>query len=174
MTETTNGEQNNMTETTDGEQIEIWQEELAQVLADQQWRRALQLCSWLRYALWQQGRSDPEVEQAQRQAKEALAEQMTRERTQQERDAEYLRQQRQIMRRIISGDWEQAMDSIEVLFQDRTNRKAAVHLLDELKLRLGRRLDSQYRKMDQRLAALGRRFDELMEQVCGDLPINKR
>ncbi len=163
-----------MTETTDGEQVEIWKEELTQSLADQQWRHAIQLCSWLRYALWQQGRSDPGVEQAQRQAKEALAEQMTRERTQQERDEEYLRQRRQIMRQIIAGDWEQAMDSIEVFVQDRTNRTAAVHLLQELKMRLGRRLNPQYRKMDLRLAALGRRFDELTEQVYGDLPMNEQ
>ena len=64
-----------MAETTTREQIEAWREELGLAVTGQQWRRALQLCSWLRYALWQQGRSDPEVEQVQRQAKAALAEQ---------------------------------------------------------------------------------------------------
>jgi hypothetical protein len=61
------------------EQIEMWKAELALAMADARWRRALQLCSWLRFSLRQQGLSDPEMEQARQQAKEHLAETVTRE-----------------------------------------------------------------------------------------------
>jgi hypothetical protein len=152
-------------ETTTREQIEAWREELAQAVAGQQWRRALQLCSWLRYALWQQGGSDPEVEQVQRQAKAALAEQVAREKTQQKRDEERWRLRREIMQQIISGDWEQALDSIEAFHQDGANRQGTIHLLQELEKRLGSMLRPKYRQMDQRAAVLGRRFDQLVEQV---------
>ena len=80
-----------MAETTTGEQIEIWREELSVAMTGQQWRRALQLCSWLRYALDQQERSDPVVEQMHRRAKEALAEQVTQERAQQACQEEHRR-----------------------------------------------------------------------------------
>jgi len=76
------GVQGNVPKTTTGEQIEIWKKELATAMAGQQWRRALQFCSWLRYALRQQGLSDPEVEQVQRRAKEALAEKVIKEKPQ--------------------------------------------------------------------------------------------
>jgi hypothetical protein len=152
-------------ETTTREQIEAWREELAQAVAGQQWRRALQLCSWLRYALWQQGRSDPEVEQVQRQAKAAWAEHVAREKTQQERDEEHWRLRRKIMQQIISGDWEQALDSIEAFHQDGANRQGTIRLLEELEKRLGSMLRPKYRQMDQRAAVLGRRFDQLVEQV---------
>lgn len=161
-------EQDSVTETTSGEQIEIWKEELTRAMAGQQWRRALQLCSWLRYALWQQGRSDLEVEGAQRQAKDALAEQVTREETQQGRDEEHRRQRRQIMHQIVAGDWEQALDSIEAFYRDRASQREAVHLLQELKRRLGSRLNAKYRHLDRRSAALGLRFDRLAKQIHGD------
>ncbi len=147
------------------EQIEVWKKELPRAMADQRWRRALQLCSWLRYALWQQGCSDPGVEQVQRQAKEALVEQVSREKTQQERDEERLQLRRKIMQQIVSGNWEQALDSIEVFYQDEADQQETISLLRELKPRLGNMLNSEYRRMDRRAAALGRRFDELMEQV---------
>lgn len=154
-----------MTETTAGEQIEIWKKELAIAMADEQWRRALQLCSWLRYTLRQQELSDPEVEEAHRQAKEALAEQVIREKTQQEREGRHRRLRRQTMYQIVSGDWEQALDSIEALYQDGANRQEVIHLLQELKARWPTTQTPKYRQADQRAAALGRRFDELVERV---------
>ncbi|NIM04187.1 MAG: hypothetical protein GTN65_00870 [Armatimonadetes bacterium] len=80
------GFQDNVTETTSGKQVKIWKEELAIAMADRQWRRALQLCSWLRYTLRQQELSDAEAEEAHRQAKEALARQVVREEAQQVRE----------------------------------------------------------------------------------------
>ena len=160
-----------MTETATGEQIEIWKKELAVAMADQQWRLALKLCSWLRYALSQQTLSDPEVEEVHRQAKEALAEQVTRERTEHEREEERERRLRRlprtVMRQIISADWDGALDSIEALYQDGANRQEAIRLLQELKLRMATLLSPTYRQMDQRAAALGKRFDELVERVSG-------
>ena len=38
----------NMTKTTPQEQIDDWKAESVSAIADQKWRRALQLCSWLR------------------------------------------------------------------------------------------------------------------------------
>lgn len=154
-----------MTETTAGEQVEIWKKELAIAMADEQWRRALQLCSWLRYTLRQQELSDPEVEKAHRQAKEALAEQVVREKAQQEREERHRRLRRQTMYQIVSGDWDQALDSIEALYQDGANRQEAIHLLQELKVHLPTMLTPKYRQTDQRAAALGRRFDELVERI---------
>ena len=116
------GVKDNVTETMAEEQIEIWKKELAIAMADGQWRRALQLCSWLRYTLRQQELSDPEVEEAHRQAKEGLAEQVIREKAQQEREERHRRLRRQTMYQIISGEWDQALDSIEALYQDGANR----------------------------------------------------
>jgi hypothetical protein len=154
-----------VTETTAEEQIEIWKKELAIAMADGQWRRALQLCSWLRYTLRQQELSDPEVEEAHRQAKEGLAEQVIREKAQQEHEERHRRLRRQTMDQIIFGDWDQALDSIEALYQDGANRQEAIHLLQELKARLATLLSPKFRQVDQRAAALGRRFDELVERV---------
>jgi len=134
----------------------------------EQWRLALNLCSWLRYALSQQGLSDPEVEEVHRRAKEALAEQVTRERTEHEREEERERRLlRTVMRQIISADWDGALDSIEVLYQDGANREEAIRLLLELKGRIATLLSPKYRQADQRAAALGKRFDELVERVGG-------
>ena len=68
-----------MAQTTNREQIDVWKKELAEAMDSQQWQLALKLCSWLRYALHQQDLSDPEVEEAHRQAKEALARQVIEE-----------------------------------------------------------------------------------------------
>jgi len=149
------------------EQIEIWKKELAIAIADEQWRLALKLCSWLRSTLRQQELSDPEVEAAHRQAKEGLAEQVIREKAQQEREERHRRLQQQTMYQIISGDREQALDSIEALYQDGANRQETIHLLQELKARLPTMLTPKYRQADQRAAALARRFDELVERVGG-------
>ena len=155
-----------MPKTTTGEQIEIWKKELATAMAGQQWRRALQFCSWLRYALRQQGLSDPEVEQVQRRAKEALAEKVIKEKVQQEREGKHRQLRRQTMHQIATGDWHQALDSIEALYQDGANRQEAIDLLQNLKARMAIILRSpKYQQMDRRAAALSRRFDELVERV---------
>ena len=159
------GVKDNVTETMAEEQIEIWKKELAIAMADGQWRRALQLCSWLRYTLRQQELSDPEVEEAHRQAKEGLAEQVIREKAQQEREERHRRLRRQTMYQIISGEWDQALDSIEALYQDGANRPETIHLLQELKARLATLLSPKFRQADQRASALGRRLDELVERV---------
>ena len=161
------GFQDNVTETTSGKQVKIWKEELSIAMADRQWRRALQLCRWLRYTLRQQESSDPEVEEAHRQAKEALARQIVRESAQQERERRHQRLRHQARYQIIYGDWDQALDSIEALYQDGANRQEASDLLQELKVRLAPLLAPTFRRMDRRTAALGERFDELEERVQG-------
>jgi len=149
-----------LTETRAEEQIEIWKDELATAMADEQWRLALQLCSWLRYTLRQQELSDPEVEQAQRQAKEGLAEQVIREKGQQEHEGRGRQLQRQAMHEILSGDWDRALDLIEALYQHGVNRQEVIHLLQELKNRLPSMSIAEYRQRHQRV-------DELVERVGG-------
>lgn len=156
-----------MTETTTGKQIEDWKTELALAMANRQWRRALQLCSWLRYTLEQQERSDPEVEQMHRQAKEALAEQVTQERAQQARQKEHRRLRLMAMNQSASGTWMQALDSIEALYQHEASREEALSLLQALKIRLSDRLFATYRQKDPKAAALARRFNEVLDQVRG-------
>lgn len=166
-----------MTETTNGEQIDTWKKELSTAMADQQWRLALKFCSWLRYALSLQGRSDPEVEEAHQQAKEALAKQIAREKTQQEQEREHHERERRLrneaMHQIISGNLDGALDSIESLCQDRANHREAIHLLQEFKSRSATMLSPTYRQMDQRAAVLGKRFDELVEQAGGSPLLSK-
>lgn len=154
-----------MSETTIGEQIEIWKEELVLAMTSQQWRRALQLCSWLRYTLRQQELSDPEVEEAHRRAKEALAGQVIREKAQRERKARYRQRRREIMYQIIARQWEQALDSIDAFCADGATPREAFDLLQELKARSAALLSSKHRQVNQRAAALGQRFDELWERV---------
>jgi alkanesulfonate monooxygenase SsuD/methylene tetrahydromethanopterin reductase-like flavin-dependent oxidoreductase (luciferase family) len=149
-----------LTETRTEEQTEIWKNELAIAMADEQWRLALKLCSWLRYILGQQELPDPEVEQAQRQAKEGLAEQVIREKAQQEREERRRRLQRQAMYQILSGDWDRALDLIEALYQHGANRQEVIHLLQELKKRLPTMSIPEYRQR-------GQRVDELVERVGG-------
>jgi hypothetical protein len=150
-----------MDETTAEERIEAWKDELELAMADQQWRRALQLCSWLRYALWQTELSDPLVEAAHHQVKEELVRQVDREKSQQRHKGE-LRQQRDgIMRQIASGRNEQALDSIAVLHQDGADRQMVIHLLQEIRTRMGRVLGPNYRRVNRRAALLGSRLDEL-------------
>lgn len=160
-----------MTETADGEQIDTWKKELATAMADQQWRLALKFCSWLRYALSQQGLSDPDVEEAHQQAKEALVKQIAREKTLQEREEEHEERHQRLrseaMHRIVSGDWGGALDSIETLYQGKADRREAIHLLQELKVRTATLLSPTYRQRDERAAALGKRFDALVERVGG-------
>jgi len=152
-------------ETTTGEQIKIWKEELAIATADQQWRRALQLCSWLRYAMQQQGLSAPEVEEAHCRAKEALIKQVASEKTQREHRARHRQQQSEIMYQIIAGQWEQALDSVDAFCADGATPREAFGLLQELKARSATLLSSKHRQVNRRAAALGQRFDELWERV---------
>ncbi len=160
-----------MTETTDGEQIDAWKKELVTAMADQQWRLALKLCSWLRYTLSQQGGSDPKVEEAHQQAKEALSRQIAGEKTQRGREEELEERHQRLrsgaMHQIVSGDWGGALDSIETLYQGQADRHEAIHLLQELKARTVTLLSPTYRQRDERAAALGKRFDALVERVGG-------
>jgi hypothetical protein len=154
-----------MSEMTAEEQIVAWKEELAPAMADQQWRHALQLCSWLRYALWQQGSSDPQVDEAHRRAKEGLAEQVDREKDKSKHTADLRRRRDGIMQQIATAQWSQALSSIDAFLQDGAGRDEIRHLLKELQTRMGRILGLQYRQMDRRAAALGRRFDDLEERT---------
>jgi hypothetical protein len=156
-----------MDEMTAEEKIEAWKVELEMAMADQQWRRALQLCSWLRYALWQKELSDPQVEAAHRQAKEGLAKQVDRERSQQRQKGEQRQRRDGIMQQIASGQNEQALDSIAILHQDGADRQVVIHLLQELRARMGRLLGPNYRRTNRRAARLGNRFDELETRARG-------
>jgi hypothetical protein len=147
-----------VTQTTTEEQTETWKGELAIAMADAQWRRALQLCSWLRFTLGQQGLSDPEVEQAQRQAKERLTETVMREKARKRRDERYRQVRRRAMNLILSGSWIRALNVIEVLHEHGANRQEVMHLLQELKNRLPTKTIAEYRQRAQRV-------DELMERI---------
>ena len=149
--------------------MDIWKKDLALAMADRQWRHALQLCSWLRYALRQRElSSDPEVEQARRQAKEELAQQVIGERAQQERQVRHQQLQHQIVYQIASADWDQAMDSIEYLYQDGTGSREVTGLLEELEARMAIILRApKYQQMNRRAAALSKRFNELAEKIGG-------
>lgn len=149
------------------EQIEAWEDNLALAMADQQWRRALQLCSWLRYALGQQESSDPQVEKAHQQAKEGLAEQLVQEKRQERDREEHRRRRGAIIEQIAAGRNGQALDSIEILHQEGASRAEIIQLLKELKMHMGRVLSPRYRQANRRAAALGNRFDELEARARG-------
>jgi len=157
-----------VTTTTTSEQIEDWGTELALAMVDEQWRRALQLCSWLRYALEQQERSDPEVEQMHRRAKKALAEQVAQEKAQRADQKQHRRLRLTARRQTASGTWAQALDSIELFYQNGASQKEALGLLQELKTRLSDRLLPIHQQLDPKAAALARRFNELLDQVRSD------
>jgi hypothetical protein len=150
------------------EQIDTWERELTGAMDSQQWRRALQLCSWLRHTLAQQDRSDPEVEQMHRRAKEGLAEQVTRDRAQRARQTEHRRLQLAAMSQTASGTWMQALGSIEVFYQNGASQQEALDLLQALKKRLSDRLHPTYLQINPKAAAVARRFDELLDQVGSD------
>lgn len=158
-----------MTETTTtGKQIEDWKTKLALAMDNQRWRRALQLCSWLRYALGQQERSDPVVEQMHRRAKEALAKQVTQERAQQARQRDHRLLRVLAMNQIASGTWMQALDSIEAFYQNGAGQQEALGLLQELKGRLSNRSFPTSRHQDPRATALVQRFNQVLAQVRSD------
>ena len=157
-----------MTKTTTSKQIEDWKTELALAMVNLQWRRALQLCSWLRYALEQQDHSDPEVEQMHHRAKEALAEQVAQERAQRARQKEHRRLRRTAMDQIVSGTWMQALDSIEALYRSGASQEETLDLLRELKIHLSDRLFTTHWRQDPKAAELARHFNAILGQVRGD------
>ena len=165
MTAVEEKEQDSMDELTAMEQIEAWKEQLALATADEQWRHALQLCSWLRYALWQQELSDPQVDESHRLAKAGLAGLVNKEKSQQRHKEAQRRRRDAIMQQIATAQWSQALDSIDAFHQDGAGRKELDHLLKELETRMGRVLGLQYRQMNRRAGLLGRRFDELEERA---------
>ena len=157
-----------MAEITTEEQIHIWKEELAVTMTSRQWKRALQLCSWLRYALEQRGHSDPEVEQMHGQAKEALAEQVTRERAERVDQREHRRLRRMTSHQINSRTWMQALDSIEALYQSTDDQQETLGLLQHLDEHLTDRLFPAQLQEGTRAAALRLRYAELVERVRAD------
>jgi transcription initiation factor TFIIIB Brf1 subunit/transcription initiation factor TFIIB len=154
-----------MPKMTSQEQIEDWETELASASAEQKWRRALQLCSWLRYALDQQGRSDPEVERIHDQAKKALAEQVSRERAQQARLRQRQHSRRVGTNQIILGNWLQALDAIEAFYQSGASQEETFDLLKTLQDRLADRLNSAQQPTGAQATELRQRFSKLLEQV---------
>ena len=70
------------------------------------------------------------------------------------------------MYQIISREWEQALTSIEAHYKDGANRQEAINLLQEFKGRTRTLLTNNWRQKDPQVAALGRQFDELVEQVA--------
>jgi len=72
-----------------------------------------------------------------------------------------------IMSQIISREWEQALTSIEAHYKDGANRQETINLLQEFKGRTRTLLTERWRQKDPQAAALGRQYDELVEQVAG-------
>lgn len=71
------------------------------------------------------------------------------------------------MGQIISGEWEQALTSIEVLFEDGDNRQEAIDLLQEFEARTRTLLSSALRQKDPQARAIGEHFDGLVERIAG-------
>lgn len=137
-------------------------------MANEQWRRALRLCSWLRYGLEQQEHSDFEVEQMHRRAKEALAKQVSKERAQQAHQKEWQRLQNTVMYQSASGTWMPTLDSIALFYQNGASQQQVLDLLQEFKKHLSGQLPSTSSRQDPKTAALVRRFNEILAQVRGD------
>lgn len=152
-------------EMTNQEQMAAWRQELDQAIDDKQWQRAIQLCSWLRYALWQQESSDPEVDEALHLAKERLA----KKKLQHEKHKQHQKEDRQrrdvILQGIAASQPKEAFDSIEEFYKEGANGQEVIQLLDALKTRFSRMLGSRYRDKNWQAAAFGRRIDELEERA---------
>ena len=158
-----------MTETmTTDKQIEDWKIELTCAMGDQRWRRALQLCSWLRYALGRQERSDSEVEQDHQRAKEALAGQVAEERAQRARQRNHHLLRVLAANQIASGTWMQALDSIEAFYQNGAGEQEALGLLQELKRHLSDHSFLAHPHQDPMTEALVQRFNQVLAQVRSD------
>jgi hypothetical protein len=154
-----------MAEATTKEQIENWKTELASAMAEQKWRRALQLCSWLRYTLDQQGRSDARVERMHGQAKAALAEQVKQERADQELLEKRLHLRRVSKNQITLGRWLQALDAIEAFYQNGADQEETLDLLQSFQDRLLDRLATAQQPTDTQATEVKQRFNDLLEQV---------
>ena len=148
-----------------GEQIENWKTELASAMTNQKWRRALQLCSWLRYAFDQQGRSDARVERMHSQAKKALAEQVSRDRAERERREKHLYLRSVSTNQITSGRWLQALDAIEAFHQNGAGQEETLELLQSFQDRLLDRLSTAQQPTDTQATELKQRFNDLLEQA---------
>ena len=157
-----------MTEATSQKQIEDWKTELTSAMAEQKWRRALQLCSWLRYTLDQQGRSDLEVEEIHQKAKMALDEQIKRERAEHERQIKHRDLRRTSTSQIISGNWLQALDAIEAFYQNEASQEETLDLLQAFQARLSDRRAPAQPPTGTRATELKQRFDEILEQIQSD------
>lgn len=155
-----------MTERMSSEQLEEWRDQLTLAMANQQWRRALQLCSWLRYAL--EGNPDPELEQLHRQAKESLSKQVAQERAQRVHENEHHRLRHAVATHISSGAWMKAFDAIEALYESSADQQELLGFLRELKFRLADRLLPTHWERDPTAPALARRFDDLLAEARKD------
>ena len=154
-----------MTETTTEEQIKNWKAELASAMADQQWQQALKLCSWLRYTLDQQGRTDPKVAPMHQQAKEALADQVAQERARRTRQQEHRRLRHMCVRQTDEDRWIPALDSIESLYQHSGDPQDTLGLLQAFNTRLSKQLSASEWRMSAQATAIQQRFSEVLEQV---------
>jgi hypothetical protein len=154
-----------MTETTTEEQIENWKADLAPAMADQQWQQALKLCSWLRYTLEQQGRTDPKVESMHQQAKEMLAEQVAQERAQRAWQQKHRRLRHMCVRQIEADRWMPALDNIESLYQHSGDPQDTLSLLQALETRLSKQRSSSEWRMSAQATAVQQRFSAVVEQV---------
>lgn len=150
---------------TSGEQIENWKIELASAMGDQKWRRALQLCSWLRYALDQQGRSDARVERMHDRAKKALAEQVRQEQAKQEHQQERRHLLHVSTNQITLGHWLPALDAIEAFHNAGANQEETIELLQSFQDRLLDRLSTAQQPTGAQATEVKQRFNDLLEQI---------
>jgi hypothetical protein len=146
------------------EQIEIWKYELALAMSNEQWHQALNFCGKLRYALRQLKLSDSEIMNDHHRAKEAQAKQIILEKS---TNKKHQLQQTLTMRHIRFGEWEQALDSIEASYQDGANRKETIVLLREIEMRTQTFFSPNHRKTNPLSAAIGKRFDEIVNRIGG-------
>ena len=154
-----------MTETTTEDQIQNWKADLASAMDNQQWQQALKLCSWLRYTLDQQGRTDPQVAPMHQQAKEALADQVAQARAQRARQKEHRRLRHMCVRQTDEGRWMPALDSIESFYQHSGDPQDSLSLLQALNTPLSRQLSADEWRISDQATAIRQRFSEVLEQV---------
>jgi hypothetical protein len=141
-------------ETSGEDQVLVWKAELSAAMADHEWRRVLQVCSWLKFRLAQEGVLDPEVEKIQSEAKRRLSDAVDEERAKRERQGRHRRAQRKAMDLILSGSWDQALDVLEALHRVGASPQAILHLLKELEKRLPSKTVARYRERAQRVNRL--------------------
>ena len=71
------------------------------------------------------------------------------------------------MYQIISREWEQALTLIEAHYKDGANPQETINQLQEFKRRTRTLLTDRWRQKAPQAAELGRKYDELVEQVAG-------